>query len=48
MPTCTRPPAPAYSPSVFSRTQTMSMSAAATPASGEATPDRSLIGRMLR
>src|SRR5712691_6692117 len=42
-----RPPMPAYSPSVFSRTQTMSISAAPLPARGLATPGSRRIGRRL-
>ena len=39
------PPMPAYSPSEFSRTQIMSMSAAPRFASGEVTPGNNRIGR---
>jgi hypothetical protein len=40
-----RPPRPAYSPSEFSRTQTMSMSLALRPESGPVTPGMSRMGR---
>ena len=45
VPRCTRPPTPAYSPSLFSRTHTMSMSADVRPASGPDTPGINRIGR---
>jgi hypothetical protein len=38
IPRCTRPPTPAYSPSLFSRTITQSSSFAVTPRKGLATP----------
>src|SRR5437763_1896360 len=40
-----RPPMPEYSPSVFSRTKSMSTSAGPLPASGQATPSSSRAGR---
>ena len=40
-----RPPAPAYSPSVFSRTTTKSISPGAVPASGPLTPGSRTEGR---
>ena len=42
-----RPPISEYSPSLFSRTMTKSMSAGLRPASGVETPGSSLIGRRL-
>ena len=42
-----RPPTPEYSPSEFSRTQTMSISLVPRLASGEASPASSRIGRRL-
>ena len=45
VPACSRPPMPQYSPSEFSRTQIMSMSAAPRFASGEVMPASSRIGR---
>ena len=44
-PVCERPPTPAYSPSVFSRTNTMSMSAAVRLASGVGMPGSRRAGR---
>ena len=43
-PRWTVPPAPTYTPSVFSRTTTRSMSSGLTSASGDATPGYSLTG----
>ena len=47
VPTWTRPPRPEYSPSEFSRTQTMSMSAGPRFASGDISPGSRRIGRRL-
>jgi hypothetical protein len=46
-PGSSREPSPEYSPSEFSRTHTMSSSAGPRPASGQATPGSSRIGRRL-
>jgi hypothetical protein len=45
VPPCRRPPMPQYSPSEFSRTQIMSISAAPRPARGDEMPGISRIGR---
>ena len=42
-----RPPSPAYSPSLFSRTTTQSSSVSSALRSGETTPGRKRTGRML-
>ncbi len=47
-PACARPPTPAYSPSEFSLTTTMSMSAGPRSRKGESTPGSSLTGRTFR
>ena len=46
-PWCTRPPTPAYSPSLFSRTITQSSSGPVTPRRGEVMPGRMRVGRTL-
>ena len=46
-PWCTRPPTPAYSPSVFSRTITQSRSAGPQRLSGASMPGRMRVGRTL-
>ena len=46
-PWCTRPPTPAYSPSVFSRTITQSRSAGSQRFSGASMPGRMRVGRTL-
>jgi hypothetical protein len=46
-PRCTRPPTPAYSPSLFSRTITQSSSRAVTPRKGLTIPGRMRAGRTL-
>ena len=46
-PRCTRPPWPAYSPSLFSRTITQSRSPGPTSRSGEVMPGRMRVGRTL-
>ena len=47
-PVWARPPTPAYSPSEFSRTTIMSMSAGPRSRSGESTPGSSRTGRTFR